>query len=248
MGHSTYLLIDLCSLIVPLLCSFDKRLKFFSKWKQWLPAILLPMVIFIPWDIYFTEQRVWGFSPEYLIGVNALGIPIEEWLFFICIPYACLFTFAALATLERSTPKPLVGRLSLALFAIGLALVGFFGLPRWYTASAFLMAAFVLFLWISNKSAPYRKTFFFGLLIILIPFTIVNGILTGLEFFHYPILSEMTSVTEEVVWYSADHHLGWRLFSIPIEDMAYALSLLGLNFLIYSLLGQRQPSLNRVMV
>jgi len=48
----------------------------------------------------------------------------------------------------------------------------------------------------------------------LIPFFIVNGILTG------------SFIENEVVWYNNDENLGIRLFTIPIEDTIYAFTLI----------------------
>jgi len=55
----------------------------------------------------------------------------------------------------------------------------------------------------------------------LIPFFIVNGILTG------------TGIEGNIVWYNDEQNLGIRLLTIPIEDSAYAFSLILMNLLIY---------------
>jgi lycopene cyclase domain-containing protein len=55
----------------------------------------------------------------------------------------------------------------------------------------------------------------------LIPFFIVNGILTG------------TGINEEVVWYNDEENLGIRLLTIPVEDIFYAFSLILLNLLLF---------------
>ena len=48
----------------------------------------------------------------------------------------------------------------------------------------------------------------------LIPFFIVNGILTG------------SFIENEVVWYNNTENLNIRLFTIPIEDSVYAFTLI----------------------
>jgi lycopene cyclase domain-containing protein len=48
----------------------------------------------------------------------------------------------------------------------------------------------------------------------LIPFFIVNGILTG------------SFIDEPVVWYNNDENLGIRLFTIPVEDSVYAFTMI----------------------
>ena len=86
-----YLWLDLGSLAIPFLFSFHPKLAFHKKWRSFFPALLLMMCIFIPWDILFTHRGFWGFNPEYLTGWYLFNLPVEEWLFFICIPYSSLF-------------------------------------------------------------------------------------------------------------------------------------------------------------
>ena len=55
----------------------------------------------------------------------------------------------------------------------------------------------------------------------LIPFFIVNGVLTG------------TGIEGNIVWYNDDQNLGIRLGTIPIEDTAYAFSLILMNLFLF---------------
>ncbi len=64
------------------------------------------------------------------------------------------------------------------------------------------------------KVPTVLNTFFITFLIILIPFGIVNGILTG------------SFIAEPVVIYNDTENLGIRLGTIPIEDIGYAFSML----------------------
>ena len=56
--------------------------------------------------------------------------------------------------------------------------------------------------------------FYISYLVILIPFVIVNGILTG------------SFINEPVVWYNNSENFGVRVFTIPVEDFGYAFSML----------------------
>ena len=78
-----YLFLNLGSIIIPFIFSFHPKIKFYSKWKSLLIGIIVMMSIFIPWDILFTNHRIWGFNEKYTTGYKILNLPIEEWLFFI---------------------------------------------------------------------------------------------------------------------------------------------------------------------
>ena len=48
------------------------------------------------WDVKFTEAEIWTFNLDYVTGYGYQGLPIEEWLFFLCVPYAGLFIYEAM--------------------------------------------------------------------------------------------------------------------------------------------------------
>ena len=58
-------------------------------------------------------------------------------------------------------------------------------------------------------------------MIALIPFFIVNGILTG------------SGLDAPIVWYNDAENAGIRFFTIPIDDVAYAWTLLAGNIAAY---------------
>ena len=121
-----YLGLDLFSLLGPLALSFDKRVAFFKKWKALFPAIFLMMLVFIPWDILKTAKGVWGFNPDYIIGIYFFNLPLEECLFFICIPYACVFIYECLNNyikrdVLQSVHRPTLILLSLLLLSLSPA-------------------------------------------------------------------------------------------------------------------------------
>ena len=91
--HYTYLLVDLCCIIVPFLFSFHPTINFYKQWRFfWLPC-LVTAFIFLVWDVLFTREGVWSFNRGYVCGLYFCSLPLEEYLFFICIPYAAVFTW-----------------------------------------------------------------------------------------------------------------------------------------------------------
>ena len=209
-----YLWLDLGSLALPLLFSFHPKIKFYKLWPSVLPGILLMALVFIPWDIYFTQQGFWGFNPKYLTGIEWFGLPMEEWLFFFWIPYACLFTHHVLSSLVRWWPLSLRMSNWVYVMVVTVLIIGlWYGINQWYTATAFIYALLVLGL-TQNTAPELLPSFFMSYLIILIPFFVVNGVLTG------------SGLPEPVVWYNDTENFSLRLGTIPIEDTIYNLGML----------------------
>lgn len=213
----TYLLINILSISIPFFASFDSRLKFYRQWKYFFPGMILTLVFFVSWDILFTHWGVWGFTPDYLTGFNLFNLPVEEWLFFIAIPYACVFTYEALNFLiKKDYLGPYAKKISWSLVLI-LILVGVVNLDRIYTSLTFLLTGTFILMHLLVFKSKYLGRFYFSYIVILIPFFIVNGILTG------------SFIDDQVVWYDDSYNLGIRLFTIPIEDSVYGLLLIMMN-------------------
>ncbi len=215
-----YLLLNLGSVFVPFLFSFHPKLKFYKRWKYLLISILISMLIFIPWDVIFTMNGIWGFNEDYFLGIKLFSLPIEEWLFFICIPYACVFTHYALLYYFPNLKLSLAVTKTISyLLILLLIILSIYNSSKWYTFINFILAT-VLISIVIKKSPNLLSRFFLTFLVMLIPFFIVNGILTG------------SFIREEVVWYNNLENLNMRLFTIPIEDMVYAFTLILLNLFI----------------
>ncbi|NNM22582.1 MAG: lycopene cyclase domain-containing protein [Flavobacteriaceae bacterium] len=213
-----YLWLNIGSFIIPFLFSFHPRLQFYKKWRSLFPAILIMMIFFIPWDIIFTNKGIWGFNEAYISGIHVLNLPLEEWLFFICIPYACLFTHYALLELfpKISISTTGVNIIYVVLCSILVITLWFF-YDRWYTLVNFIYALILLGI-LYNYRRNWLKEFFPTYLVILVPFFLVNGILTG------------TGIDDQVVWYNDAENLGVRLLTIPVEDIIYNLGMLATVF------------------
>ena len=152
-----------------------------------------------------------GFNDLHLVGLRFFGLPIEEYLFFFCIPYACTFTYFVL---RNYVPKlHLAARQVLFVLAALLLLALLFVHDLWYPKVTFvLLAAFILV--VVRRKEPFLQHFLAMYLIILLPFSVVNGILTG------------SWIKEEVVWYNDAENLGIRLGTIPVEDTMYGMLML----------------------
>jgi lycopene cyclase domain-containing protein len=211
---SLYLFLNIASFFVPFLYSFESRMKYIKRWKAVFTAIAITAIVFIVWDIIFTKIGVWSFNPRYHSGIEFFDLPIEEWLFFICIPYASIFIHFAFHYFfpKVSLSDKTVRVVYLILMAVLLPTI-VLHYDKWYTAVNYSFLILVLTYTIL-KAPTILNTFFITFLIILIPFSIVNGILTG------------SFIDEPVVSYNNAENLGIRLGTIPIEDIGYAFSML----------------------
>ena len=98
--HYLYLLINVFTLSIPVARSFDQRAPYYKLWKPLFLSITLVGAFFIVWDVIFTINGVWGFNDDYLVGFRIFHLPIEEWLFFVCVPYSSVFIYFVLNFFE----------------------------------------------------------------------------------------------------------------------------------------------------
>jgi len=223
-----YLYLNIGSFIVPFLFSFHPKLQFYKKWKSLLVGIFFMMALFISWDVLFTNNGIWGFNDDYISGFKILNLPIEEWLFFICIPYACLFTHYSLHYFFKNLAfsKKTTSVFYVILLCILILTLWYF-YDRWYTLVNFVYAIILLGL-VYNYKPRLLQEFLPTYLVILLPFLLINGVLTG------------SFIDEQVVWYNDAENLGIRIFTIPIEDSIYALTMLLTVFTIMETLEERK--------
>ena len=125
---------------------------------------------------------------------------------------------------------------NLVVLVLGICfiVIGLYFNTRAYTALTFvstgLLFITITFLWKATWIDRVLTTY----AVLLIPFFIVNGILTG------------TGLDEPVVWYNDEENLGIRLLTIPIEDIVYGFELFLLTVFFYEKLNPylqaiRQP-------
>ena len=217
----TYLIINLASISIPFIWSFEPKVKFVKYWKPLFAGIFTMMVIFIPWDIYFTKIGVWGFNEKYISNIWILGLPLEEVLFFICIPYASVFTHEALKYYLPNNPLQHLSKPISIFISITLLVLVAFHWGKFYTSSAFIFAVVLIITLEFILKVKFLARIYFSFSIILIPFFIVNGLLTG------------SLIDEPVVWYNNYENLGVRIGTIPIEDAVYALGMLMTTISVY---------------
>lgn len=224
-----YLLVNFFAVIVPLVFSFHPKIKFYKTWKAFFISAAIVGVIFLIWDVIFTSLGVWSFNPRYITGIFLYNLPIEEILFFICIPFSCVFTYYCLDKFYSLGWPEQAETFFCILLSTLLLITGITWLDKLYTSATFISTAIICLLlkfaakikWFGKAVTVYA--------VLLIPFLIVNGILTG------------TGLEEPVVQYNNEENLGIRIFTIPIEDTVYGFELILLNLFFYEVIKARTP-------
>lgn len=220
---ATYLLINFLTVLFPVILSFDKRVRFYRNWKYIFPGLFITGLLFLFWDYLFTVYGVWSFNPDYVIGIYILDLPFEEILFFVTVPFACIFIYECLNYYIR---KDLLKRISLIISYSLMIMSAFLVIAyydRVYTLITFGLLAGVLIIAEFVFKSSFLSRFYLAYLVSLIPFYIVNGILTSIP----------------VVMYNDAENMGFRAGTIPFEDHFYSMSMLLINILLFEYFRKR---------
>jgi lycopene cyclase domain-containing protein len=221
---STYLLINIAIIFFPLILSFDKNLKFYKKIPHVLQSIAFVSTAYLVWDVIATKRGDWAFNPEHLIGFYILDLPIEEILFFITVPYSCIFIYETVSFYIKEKKLNFNNKLFLVP-AILVMILGtiFYDQNYTFTVSIYVGAFFIGAI-LFNESLLDSRNFWITILIGFIPFLIVNYFLTSIP----------------VVTYNEAAFSGKRFITIPYEDFLYSFSMISLWILFYELAKEKK--------
>lgn len=226
----TYLLINFLTIIICFVYSFDRRIQFNQHFLSFIKASTLVAIPFILWDAWFTKIGVWWFNDTYLIGNRILGLPIEEWLFFICIPFSCVFTYYCLTKFFNLKWANAFNTIIVFVTIIVCSVVALLFYNKTYTlVTALITIATLIYLhfiakvdWIGQASLVFT--------ILMLGFFPVNGVLTG------------TGLESPIVNYNSNEFLTIRLFTIPIEDAVYGYTQFLLNIYFFNYFSKNKQS------
>jgi len=208
-----YFYLLLISMIYPILQSFEKRLTYYKKFKALIRSIIIMALLFIPWDIYFTIKKVWWFNSDYISDIKIFELPIEEVLFFIIVPFACVFIYEVVKYFFNTSFLKQVPKYIFSGLAVILLVFAFLYYLHTYTFINFLLTGITLIL-VIYKSPNWLNNFFVTYILIIFPFLLINGVLTG------------ALTKAPVVNYNPNEIIGVRVITIPIEDFVYNLLML----------------------
>lgn len=219
----TYLWINLAIILGPLCFTGNSRVAYYRHFRALGIAILVVGSLYIGWDSIVTSWGEWSFNPRYVSGVKVVNLPLEEILFFITVPYACLFIYEVILTTSKEAMVSIsIGIVTAAIVILAAGSIVYFG--QGYTSKALgSCAIFLLVALCLDRPMLESRQYWLWLGVCQVPFLIVNAVLTALP----------------VVEYNATAIWGARLGTIPLEDFFYNYSLLSFYLLAYRLAGRR---------
>ncbi len=212
-----YLYIDVLIITFPLIFSFVWKFKYYKFYKPLGASILIVGGSYIIWDAFVTSRGDWWFNYEYLSGPKILGLPIEEILFFIVVPYACIFIYENLVYFVGDKEIKFNKWFYLGIFII-FVIIGIIFYRQEYTILAmFSVALFFLLCAFIYPQVLKSRLYLMYIILSFIPFIIFNYFLTSLIVVYY---------NPEAIW-------GIRLTTIPLEDFFYNFSMLSFYLMVY---------------
>ena len=139
-----------------------------------------------------------GFRSDYLTGLFITqNIPLEKGLFFICIPYACVFTYFVIREYYPNINLIYKSRITISIFIILTSILFINNIDKPYTAYTFGLLSIVLLFCLYRRINAITISF-----ISILPFMFIsNGLLTSMW------------IENEVVWYNDLENLGFRIFT-----------------------------------
>ncbi|MCS6809299.1 MAG: lycopene cyclase domain-containing protein [Bacteroidota bacterium] len=212
-----YLLFNLIVLAGPLAYSFERTLHFRQYWRAAFPSIAVSLVVYVLWDAAVTNRH-WYFNPAYMMDIRILKLPIEEWLFFVTVPYACLFVREALKLVVSNRMVQNLEFVRIGMFMLLPIGIAVFQIGKEYTGLVLIAFGIVALLDRQLQTHTFLQTRTYIFLASVIGFTcIFNMYLTA-----RPLLI-----------YAAEYQLGCRIITIPVEDFGYGVTHIALCNVLY---------------
>ena len=143
-------------------------------------------------------------------------------MFFICIPFSCIFTYFCLDKFFKLDWRPFPEKIFVIISIIsylGMAIVFHNKIYTFVTFSTTAISLLVLYFILKVKWIGKASFIYF----ILMPgFLAVNGILTG------------TGLDSPIVNYNPENFIGFRILTIPIEDVFYGYEMILWNLYFFN--------------
>jgi len=103
MASWQYLLVLAACVLVTLPLEIAGGVRVYRRPRALLGTLVPVLVLFGGWDRFAVWQGDWRYSPRFTLGLQVLGLPVEEWLFFLVIPVCALLTYEMLG--RKAAPR-----------------------------------------------------------------------------------------------------------------------------------------------
>ena len=217
-----YLLFHLVVIAGPVASQFTRQIKSVSRWRLKLRVSAIVMIPYVIWDVLVAGSH-WQFNTAYTLNFRLFGLPIEEWLFFITVPFGCLLVWETLPQTDRwLVPlKPLRHVRSILYVALPVG-IWVFSTGKQYTGLVLCCFGLVgLVDTLLRTDLLLRPKTYLYLAIVSGLILVFNGYLTA----------------RPVVTYGEAYQMGYRIWTIPIEDFGYGFTLMLFNTVLYEKLS-----------
>ena len=103
MRHLTYLAVLAGCLLGALWVEPVLHVHVVRRWRRLAITLAVVVVIFGGWDVAAVAAGHWRYDPAQTLGVRLLaGLPLEELLFFLVVPFAAILGFEAVRAVRGS--------------------------------------------------------------------------------------------------------------------------------------------------
>jgi lycopene cyclase domain-containing protein len=212
-----YLLFNIIVIAGPLAYSFEKNVYFRQYWREAALGIGSSLVVYVVWDAAVTNRH-WFFNPLYIMDFRFFKLPIEEWLFFITVPYACLFVKEVLAIFVKNRSVRGLEWVRAFMFAFLPAGIIVFQNGKEYTGLVLIAFSVVAFVDRQLGVHTLLQTRTYLLLACVVGFTFVFN---------------MYLTARPLLIYAPEYQLDFRIITIPIEDFGYGVTHIALCNIVY---------------
>jgi lycopene cyclase domain-containing protein len=214
MAKWVYLLLNLGTFGAALVMGRGWKQEWLQYWRTAIVAVCSVALPFLVWDMVATHRGHWAFSKTFTLGPELLGLPIEEYLFFIVVGLACI---ALWEQVQRQVPRaPVASEWLLVPYGLAAVLLWFWW-GREYTMIVGLVGLTVIALLMHLRRRLLTRAWLVYQAVLLGLFALFNSILTALP----------------VVTYGSQYYSGVRLETIPLEDVLYNFVLTNLVIVAY---------------
>ena len=213
-----YLLFNLVVVLGPVTSQFSRQIKNVSRWRLKLRVSIIVMIPYVIWDALVTGSH-WQFNTAYTLGFRLFGLPIEEWLFFITVPFGCLLVWETLPKVDRRLARlRSLRHVRNVLYAALPVGIWVFSTGKQYTGLVLCCFGCVgLMDMLLRTDLLLRPRTYLYLAIVAGLILVFNGYLTA----------------RPVVMYGEVYQMGYRIWTIPIEDFGYGFTLMLFNTMLY---------------